>query len=194
MSELTHTVEALLFVASEPLSVRELATLTEAAPERVERALDALGDRYGEGRSGVVLEKAGGGWGFRASRETAPACARLLNRPQTRGMSQAGLETLAIIAYLGPVSRPDIARVRGVSADAGVAGLLERGLVEEAGRADTIGQPVLYRVTTAFARMFGLEDGTASLPSLSEFDLTDADHEALRARLHLVADQRAGAA
>ena len=74
-------------------------------------------------------------------------------------MSQAGLETLAIVAYLGPVSRPDIARVRGVSADAGVAGLLERGLVEEAGRADTIGQPVLYRVTTAFARMFGLEDG-----------------------------------
>ena len=77
MSELTHTVEALLFVASEPLSVRELAALTEAAPERVERALDALGDRYGEGRSGVVLEKAGGGWGFRASGETArraPGC------------------------------------------------------------------------------------------------------------------------
>ena len=101
MSELTHTVEALLFVAPEPLSVRELVALTEAPPERVERALDALGDRYGEGRSGVVLEKAAGGWGFRASRETAPACARLLNRPQARGISQAGMETLAIVAYLG---------------------------------------------------------------------------------------------
>jgi segregation and condensation protein B len=194
VSELTHTVEALLFVASEPLSVRELAALSESSPERVERALDALGDRYVEGRSGVVLEKAGGGWGFRASGETAAVCARLLNRPQARGISQAGMETLAIVAYLGPVSRPDIARIRGVSADAGVAGLLERGLVEEAGRADTAGQPVLYRVTTAFSRMFGLEEGTASLPALSEFDLTDADHEALRARLHLVADQRAGAA
>ena len=194
MSELTHTVEALLFVASEPLTVRELATLTDAAPERVERALDALGDRYTEGRSGVVLEKAAGGWGFRASPETAAACARLVNRPQARVLSQAALETLAIVAYLGPVSRPEIARIRGVAADSGVAGLLERGLIEECGRGDTVGNPVLYSTTTAFARMFGLEDGTASLPDLSEFDLTDADHEELRARLHLVADQRAGAA
>ena len=194
MSELTHSVEALLFVASEPLSVRELAAYTDSSPERVERALDALADRYVEGRSGVVLEKAAGGWGFRASRSAAAICARMVNRPQTRGLSQAALETLAIIAYLGPVSRPEIARIRGVAADAGVAGLLERGLVEEAGRADTIGNPVLYRVTTAFSRMFGLEEGVASLPGLAEFDLSDADHEALRARLHLVADQRDGAA
>ena len=194
MSELTHTVEALLFVASEPLSVRELAGYTDSAPERVERALDALADRYVEGRSGVVLERAAGGWGFRAAQSEAVVCARMVNRPQSRGLSQAALETLAIVAYVGPVSRPDIARIRGVAADAGVAGLLERGLVEEAGRADTIGNPVLYRTTTAFARMFGLEEGVASLPSLGEFDLSDADHEALRARLHLVADQRDGAA
>jgi segregation and condensation protein B len=194
VSELTHSVEALLFVASEPLSVRELAAYTDSSPERVERALDALADRYVEGRSGVVLEQAAGGWGFRASRSAAAVCARMVNRPQTRGLSQAGLETLAIVAYLGPVSRPEIARIRGVAADAGVAGLLERGLVEEAGRADTIGNPVLYRVTTAFSRMFGLEEGVASLPGLDEFDLSDADHEALRARLHLVADQRDGAA
>jgi segregation and condensation protein B len=194
MSELTHTVEALLFVASEPLSVKELAALSEAPPERVERALGALADRYGEGRSGVLLERAAGGWGFRAAPATAAACARLVNRPQARGLSHAALETLAIIAYLGPVSRPEIARIRGVSADSGVAGLLERGLIEEAGRADTIGTPVLYRTTSAFARMFGLEDGVQSLPDLSEFDLPAADHEALRARLHLVADQRGGAA
>ena len=194
MSELTHSVEALLFVASEPLSVRELAAYTDSSPERVERALDALADRYVEGRSGVVLEKAAGGWGFRASRSAAVVCARMVNRPQTRGLSQAALETLAIVAYLGPVSRPEIARIRGVAADAGVAGLLERGLVEEAGRADTIGNPVLYRVTSAFSRMFGLEEGVASLPGLAEFDLSDADHEALLARLHLVADQRDGAA
>ena len=194
MSELTHAVEALLFVASEPLSVKELATLTEAPPERVERALDALADRYQEGRAGVVLERAAGGWGFRAAPSTAAVCARLVNRPQARGLSQAALETLAIVAYLGPVSRPEIARIRGVAADSGVAGLLERGLIEEAGRGETIGNPVLYRTTSAFARMFGLEDGDSSMPSLAEFDLPDADHEALRARLHLVADQRDGAA
>ena len=99
-----------------------------------------------------------------------------------------------MIAYLGPVSRPEIARIRGVAADSAVAGLLERGLIEESGRGETAGQPVLYRTTSVFERMFGLEEGLASLPSLAEFDLPDADHEALRARLHVVADQRAGQA
>ncbi|HYX85961.1 MAG TPA: SMC-Scp complex subunit ScpB [Gaiellales bacterium] len=192
MSELTHTVEALLFVASEPLSVSELAALAEAPPARIERALDALEDRYSEERSGVVLERVAGGYGFRASRATAPACARLVNRPAARTLSQAAMETLAVIAYLGPVSRPEIARIRGVAADSAVAGLLERGMIEEAGRGETPGQPVLYRTTVHFERTFGLEEGLASLPGLGEFDLPEADHEALRARLHLVADQRAG--
>jgi segregation and condensation protein B len=193
MAELTHTVEALLFVASEPLSLRELCELTEAAPERVERALDALADRHGEGRSGVVLEKVGSGYGFRASRETAEVCARLVDRPSAKGLSQAALETLAVIAYLQPVSRPEIARIRGVGADSAVSGLIERGLIEEAGRAETPGTPVVYRTTQAFARVFGLGEDEP-LPALSDFELTEADHQALRARLHLVADQRAGQA
>jgi hypothetical protein len=116
MSELTHAVEALLFVAPEPLSVQELAALTDAPSERIERALDMLGDRYGEGRSGIVLERVAGGWGFRASAETAEVCARLVDRPSARGVSQAAMETLAIVAYLQPVSRPEIARIRGVQA------------------------------------------------------------------------------
>jgi len=193
VSELTHSVEALLFVASQPLSLNELASLTDAPPERIERALDALGDRYGEGRSGVVLERAAGGWGFRASRETAEVCARLVNRPSAKGLSQAALETLAIIAYLQPVSRPEIARIRGVGADSAVSGLLERGLIEEAGRADSPGSPVVYRITNAFQRVFGIDD-QQGLPELSDFELTEDDHQALRARLHLVADQRAGQA
>jgi segregation and condensation protein B len=139
-----------------------------------------------------VLERVAGGYGFRASRETASACARLVNRPSSRALSQAALETLAIVAYLGPVSRPEVARIRGVAADSAVAGLLERGLIEESGRGETPGQPVLYKTTMLFERMFGLEEGLESLPSLGEFDLPEADHEALRARLHLVADARAG--
>jgi len=188
MSELTHTVEALLFVAPEPLSLRELCELTDAAPERVERALDALADRHSEGRSGVVLEKVGSGYGLRASKETAEVCARLVDRPSAKGLSQAALETLAIVAYLQPVSRPEVARIRGVGADSAVA-----GLIEEAGRADTPGTPVVYRTTSSFARVFGLGD-EEPLPALSDFELTEADHQALRARLHLVADQRAGQA
>ena len=134
MSELTHVVEALLFVAAEPLTVEELAEAAAAPPERVERALDALAERHCEGRSGVVLERVAGGYGFRAASGTAEACARLFERAPDRPLSHAALETLAVIAYAGPVSRPEIARVRGVSADGAVAGLLERGLIEEAGR------------------------------------------------------------
>ena len=193
MSELTHTVEALLFVASEPLNLRDLCELTDASPERVERALDALADRHSEGRSGVVLERLGSGYGFRASRDTAEVCARLVDRPSAKGLSQAALETLAIVAYLQPVSRPEIARIRGVGADSAVSGLIERGLIEEAGRAETQGAPVVYRATTSFKRVFGIDD-EHGLPGLSDFELTEADHQALRARLHLVADQRAGQA
>jgi segregation and condensation protein B len=159
----------------------------------VERALDALGERHRDGRSGVVLERVAGGWGLRAAASTAAVCARFLSRPADRGLSQAALETLAVIAYLGPVSRPEIARIRGVSADAGVAGLLERGLIEEAGRSSLPGAAVLYRTTPAFERTFGLERAD-DLPALSQFELTEADHEALRARLHVVADARAGEA
>jgi len=80
-----------------------------------------------------------------------------------------------------------------VGADSAVSGLLERGLIEEAGRADSPGSPVVYRITNAFQRVFGIDD-QQGLPELSDFELTEDDHQALRARLHLVADQRAGQA
>jgi segregation and condensation protein B len=186
MAELTHVVEALLFVAAEPLSVSDLAAASEAPPERVERALDALSERYAEGRAGVVLERVSGGYGFRAAEATAEACARLLARAPDRALSPAALETLAVIAYLQPVGRPEIARIRGVSADAAVAGLLERGLVEDAGRGEGAGAPVLYRTTRTFERVFGLREGLSDLPPLAE----GHDAEELRERLHAVAAER----
>ena len=120
---LARTVEALLVVASAPLHVAELAAAADDDPERVETALGLLRERYREGRSGIVLEHVAGGWAFRASREAADACARLFERPVERGLSPAALETLAIVAYLGPCSRPEIARIRGVAADSAVASL-----------------------------------------------------------------------
>ena len=124
--------------------------------ERVELALGLLSERYQEGRSGIVLETVAGGWAFRASREAAEACGRLFERPVQRGLSQAALETLAIVAYLGPCTRPEIARIRGVAADSAVAGLVERGLITEAGRDDGTGGAVRYRTTPMFERVFGL--------------------------------------
>jgi segregation and condensation protein B len=191
MAELTHVVEALLFVASEPLTVAQMAEAADDSAEAVERALDMLGERHVDGRSGVVLERVSGGFAFRAAAATAEACARLLDRSPDRPFSQAALETLAIVAYAGPVSRPEIARIRGVSADGAVAGLAERGLIEEAGRGDTPGAPVLYRTTSVFDRVFSLEEGRASLPSLDEIVPGEADPDALRDRLQAVAAERA---
>jgi segregation and condensation protein B len=184
---LARTVEALLVVASQPLSVGELAEATDDDPERVETALGLLGERYREGRSGIVLEKVAGGYAFRASREAADACARLFERPVERGLSGAALETLAIVAYLGPVSRPEIARIRGVAADSAVASLVERGLIAEAGREDGPGGAVRYRVTPLFERVFGLE----SLAALPRLDDLGGEPEAIRERLLAVAEARA---
>ena len=186
IDRLARTLEALLVVASQPLAVGDLATAADDDPERVETALGLLGERYREGRSGIVLERVAGGYAFRASRETAEACARLVERPVQRSLSQAALETLAIIAYLGPCSRPAIARLRGVAADSAVAGLLERGLIAEAGRQSGPGGAVEYRTTPLFERVFGLES-LSELPRLE--DLGD-DAEDLRERLHAVAEQR----
>jgi len=187
--ELTYTVEALLFVAAGPLTVDDLATAAEAPPERVERAIDALAERHAEGRSGVVLERVSGGYAFRACADSAAACARLLDRDVDRPLSAAALETLAIVAYAGPVSRPEIARIRGVGADGPVASLLERGLIEEAGRAHTPGSAVLYRTTSMFDRIYGLEDGRDSLPALEELGGVPEPDE-VRDRLVAVAQQR----
>jgi segregation and condensation protein B len=187
VDRLARTVEALLVVANAPLSIDELAEATEDHPERIETALGLLGERYSEGRSGIVLEEVAGGFAFRASRDAADACARLFERPVERGLSQAALETLAIVAYLGPCSRPDIARIRGVAADSAVASLVERGLVTEAGRENGIGGAVRYRTTSLFEGIFGLES-LAALPRLD--DLGD-DAAELRDRLLEVAEARA---
>jgi segregation and condensation protein B len=170
LDQLARTLEALLVVASAPLPIEELVAAADDDRERVETALGLLSERYREGRSGIVLEQVAGGWAFRASRDAAEACGRLFERPVQRGLSQAALETVAIVAYLGPVTRPEIARIRGVAADSAVAGLVERGLITEA----------------TFERVFGLE----SLSQLPRLDDLAGDVDDLRERLHAVAEQR----
>jgi segregation and condensation protein B len=185
VDRLARTIEALLIIAPSPLSIEELGAAAEDETERVETALGLLASRYREGRSGIVLEHVAGGYAFRAAREAAEACSRLVERPVQRGLSQAALETLAVVAYLGPASRPEIARIRGVAADSAVAGLVERGLIAEAGR-ESDGGAVRYRVTPLFERVFGL----ASLSELPRLDDLAPDGDELRARLEEVAGRR----
>jgi segregation and condensation protein B len=186
LERLCRTLEALLVIASAPLSSPELAAAAEEDEHRVEGALHTLAERYSEGRSGIVLEHVAGGYAFRASRSEAEACSRLVERPVERGLSQAALETLAIVAYLGPCTRPDIARIRGVAADTVVAGLVERGLVVEAGREPGLGEAIRYRTTELFERVFGLE----ALSELPRLDDLGQDAVEIRARLDAVAERR----
>ena len=183
--ELARTLEALLVVASQPLPVADLAAAAAAEADQVEEALELLGARFAEGRSGIVLEHVAGGWAFRAAASESEACARLFEKPVERGLSQAALETLAIVAYLGPVTRPEVARIRGVNVDGVISGLVERGLVTEGGRENEFGA-IRYRTTPLFERVFGLE----SLAALPRVDDLGDDVGQIRARLEAVAEQR----
>ena len=187
VDRLARTVEALLVIAPSPLSVEELAAAAEDETERIETALGLLASRYREGRSGIVLEHVAGGYAFRAAREAAEACARLVERPVQRGLSQAALETLAVVAYLGPVSRPEIARIRGVAADSAVAGLVERGLIAEtASDSMRMHGAVRYKTTPLFERVFGL----AAISELPRLDDLGEGAEDIRSRLEEVAGRR----
>jgi segregation and condensation protein B len=184
-AELARTLEALLVVASQPLPASDLCAAAEADAEQVAQALELLRERFAEGRSGIVVEQVAGGWAFRAAASESDACARLFEKPVERGLSQAALETLAIVAYLGPVTRPEIARIRGVNVDGVIAGLVERGLVTEGGRENEFGA-IRYRTTPLFERVFGLE----SLAALPRVDDLGDDVGQIRARLEAVAEQR----
>lgn len=185
IDRLGRTLEALLIVAPSPLALEELVEASGAPAERVETALGLIAGRFREGRSGIVLEQVAGGYAFRAAREAAEACGRLFERPVQRGLSQAALETLAIVAYLGPASRPEVARIRGVASDSAVAGLVERGLLTEAGR-EGEGGAIRYRTTPLFERVFGL----TSLSELPALDDLAGDAPEVRERLEAVAAQR----
>ncbi len=184
-SELARTIEALLVVATQPLSPEELAAAAQVEAIQIGEALEVLTDRYSEENSGIVLELVAGGWAFRASAAASEACARLFEKPVEKGLSQAALETLAIVAYLGPITRPEVARIRGVNVDGVIAGLVERGLIAEGGRDNEFGA-IRYRTTPLFERIFGLE----SLASLPRVDDLGADVTEIRERLEAVAEKR----
>jgi segregation and condensation protein B len=152
--ELTALVESLLFVADEPVSVGRLAEALEVAPGQVERALREL-EQSLEGR-GLRVERMGSRVQLVTAAEAAEHVQRFLGLAAQRRLSPAALEALAIIAYRQPTTRPAIEAVRGVSSDAVLRTLLSAGLIEEVGRAPTVGRPILYGTTFGFLQHFGL--------------------------------------
>jgi segregation and condensation protein B len=184
-----RTVEALLFLSPEPVSVADLAEACEASEAEVERALDLLSGALAEGKRGVVLRHVAGGYTLAAEPSADIAARRLLAKPKTPPLTQAQAETLAIVAYLQPISRPEIARIRGVSGESAVQTLTERGLIEESGRSRF--GATIYRTTPLFERLFGLS-GLDQLPDASRFDPTPEDEAELRERLLKAGEQRQG--
>jgi len=186
--ELARTIEALLFLSSDPLSTAELADATEAGEEAVGAALALLSERHSPGRSGIALRELGGGWTFASDPSSEDAARRLFSRPRVSTLTPAQAETLAIVAYLQPVSRPEIARIRGVSADSAVATLLDRGMIEEAGHSQF--GAVVYRTTTQFLKLFGLRS-LEELPEVARWDPTPEEQAELRERLLRAGEARA---
>lgn len=167
-SQLEGALEALLFVTDEPASAITLADMLEVEPAEAEAALGRLRERFAASGGGIVLREVAGGWRL----YTHPAYHELVERYvlswDTRKLSQAALETLAIVAYSQPVTRARIAAVRGVNSDSSVNSLVEKGLLREAGVEDSPGNPVLYATTRTFLEKFGLRS-TADLPPLETF-------------------------
>jgi segregation and condensation protein B len=187
---LEATLEALLFLSAEPVSASELADATGAELHEVATALERLREQYEFERRGLVLRELAGGYCLATHPETEQAARRLLAKPRTPPLTPAQAETLAIVAYLQPVSRPEIARIRGVAAESAVATLLERGLVQESGRSRF--GAVLYRTTELFLRLFGLR-ALDDLPDPSAFDPSPELEIELRDRLLRAGEARASA-
>jgi segregation and condensation protein B len=183
VGELARIVEALLFLSPEPVALADLAAACEASPEEVQEAIGEL--EAALTARGIVLQRVAGGYALVAEE----AARRLLAKPRTPPLTPAQAETLAIVAYLQPVSRPEITRIRGVSADSATATLLERGLVEEAGRSQF--GAVLYRTTGLFLTLFGL-DAVSDLPEIAAWDPSPEEESALRERLLRAGEARAG--
>ncbi len=188
--ELEPTLEALLFLSPDPVSADALAEATGAELPDVVTGLERLREHYEFERRGLVMREVGGGWILSTHPETEPAARRLLAKPRTPPLTPAQAETLAIVAYLQPVSRPEIARIRGVNAESAAATLLERGLIEESGRSQF--GAVLYRTTDLFLRLFGL-NAVSDLPEVEAFDPSPEVEAELRERLLKAGEARAGA-
>jgi segregation and condensation protein B len=189
VSALARTLEALLFLSPEPVAVADLAQAADCWPDDAEAAIEELRAAYAPGVRGLVLREVAGGFALATAPEAEPAARRLLAKPRTPPLTPAQAETLAIVAYLQPVSRPEIARIRGVASESAVATLEERGLIEDCGRSQF--GAILYRTTSLFQRLFGLASLDA-LPDPAAFDPTPDEEGELRDRLLRAGEIRAG--
>jgi segregation and condensation protein B len=183
--DLKSVVEALIFAADEPVTLKQLEAIFNESTEngqppkvRVEEirdAIAALNEEYNQQRRAYRIIQVGGGFEFATRQEYAEWVGKLYKEKGKRKLSHSALETLAIIAYRQPVTKPEIEAIRGVNADYVLHTLLERGLVTITGRAATVGRPLLYGTTREFLKHFGIND-LSDLPKPRELEEIMAEH------------------
>lgn len=191
MNALARTIEALLFIAPEPLQESALREITGEPGDDIVRALHDIRARHADD-TGLELAQVAGGWALRTRADLGAACDRLRARPRHDRLSPAAMETLAVVAYLEPVTRREIGRLRGVDVDSTVSSLLDRGLIEEVGGRGP--GAATFRTTSLFLERFDLAR-RGDLPPLERFELTGSEAQALRARLQqadLIAEAESG--
>ena len=165
-------IEALLFVASSPATSAQLAEALSIASKEVEAALDQLQKDY-QGKRGISIQMHGGRYQLTTASECAEDVEKFLGIESTAKLSRAGVETMAIIAYRQPITRPGIDAIRGVSSDGVIKSLLSKGLIQEVGRAEGPGRPILFSTTSDFLQHFGLN----SLEQLPPYETEMVDEE-----------------
>ena len=174
MENLAAIVEAILFVAGDPVRIEDLAHAMNLTASEMTEALSALSDHLTLENRGIQLNRSGETVFLSIRPQYAPQVDAFLQPLQKRPLSQAVLETLSIIAYRQPCTRGDVESIRGVKCDYSVQALLNRGFIEECGRRETLGRPLLYKTTDKFLQHFGIET-LEELPSVdfkSEGEIT----------------------
>lgn len=182
---LAGAVEAMLFVTDEPVGVLTFADMLEADPADVQEALLALQRDLEQAERGIQLREVAGGWRLYSHPRYHELIERYVLSWDTRRLSQAALETLAVVAYCQPITRNGVASVRGVSSDSPINSLVEKGLLREAGVQDAPGNPVLYATTRTFLEKFGLRS-VADLPPLESFAPDEETRAFIAERLNVV--------
>jgi segregation and condensation protein B len=175
-------LEALLFVADEPLSLNRLSEITGETKQAIKDSLEQLRSEYVKKNRGFQLREIAGGYRLYTHPAYAPYIEKLVLSSDFRRLTQASLETLAIIAYKQPLTRQEIGEIRGVNAEAVISSLLEKGLIEEAGKKDAPGQPILYRTSRAFLEAFGMK-GLDDLPPIEEFEPDETTRRQIEEKL-----------
>ena len=185
-------LEAILLVAEEPLPPALLAQLVGTSSEEVDEVCESLARQYEVDGRGFILARVAGGYRYQTASEQAPYVERFVLDGQSSRLSAAALETLAVVAYKQPVSRNQIASIRGVNVDSVMRTLQQRGYVDEVARDPGPGQAVLYGTTPTFLERLGL-DSVSELPPLGEFFPTADIVEALEQGLRVVPDEEVAA-